>query len=111
MPTYLIKKTGKYIDYINIPKNLHDSGKIITKWISKGYKLLVAHDKDRAISRFLKGSKCSACFCGDCQKRENYWYCLHFKGMICDICCRYDSTAKDTDYKECVDCEHNKKRI
>lgn len=57
-------------------------------------------------------SKCAACSCKDCQQREEYWPCPHFGGQnICEVCCRYDSTASDTNYAECATCPHDKDRI
>jgi len=53
--------------------------------------------------------RCKGCECDETEHDE-YWYCPHFKGEICDVCCLYDSMAPDWNFEECNTCEHDKDR-
>lgn len=53
--------------------------------------------------------KCLSCDCDE-SEHDKYWYCIQVKGLICNVCCWYDSLAPDWKWgwEECKNCEHNK---
>ena len=63
---------------------------------------------------FKLNRKCYNCKCKDCQEtelRDNWWYCLHIKNNICDVCCIHDSLGSDCNWGECKTCPEEWKRV
>jgi hypothetical protein len=52
------------------------------------------------------------CKCCECDESEHdvYWYCPHFKGDICEVCCIYDSLDPNWNWEECCTCIHDQER-